>query len=94
MFQHVGLLWIIKNNIQLKFEIDVQVNQCLDKGPWYNTTICTTLNGQIFECYLKTVSRDRYYFMCGVDKYDKERVPITYDASSDSIIPMTSKSIK
>ena len=32
--------------------------------------------------------------MCGVDKYDKERVPITDDASSDSIIPMTSKSFK
>ena len=53
VFQHVGLFWIIDNNKHLKFEMDAQDSQCMDKGPWYNTTICTKLNDQSFEYYFK-----------------------------------------
>ena len=33
--------------------MSVKGNQFMDKVPWYNKTICTKLNAQIFEEYLK-----------------------------------------
>ena len=58
--QHIGILWILEDNKHLKFEMDVQVSQWMEKGPWYNTTIFTRLNGQSLEEELKTGRRDRY----------------------------------
>ena len=49
VFQNIGLLWIIENNKHYKFEMDLEDTRWTDKGPWYNTTICTKLNGLIFE---------------------------------------------
>ena len=49
-------------------------NKCTDKGPWYNTTICTKLKGQIFEDNFKTGQKDRYHFMSFVGVYNKEHV--------------------
>ena len=51
--------------------MDLEENEFTDKGPWYNTTICTKLNAQSFEYYLKTGQKDMYYLMCYVDAYDK-----------------------
>ena len=82
VFQHVMLSWIIYNNEHNKFEMDVEDTQCMDKGLWYNTTICTKLNGQIFEDYFKTGHRDRYVLMCSIDENGKEHVSMTYGASS------------
>ena len=67
MFKNVGLLWIIKNNNNYKFEIVLEDTQCTDKVPWYNATICTKLNGQISKDYLKTGQKGRYDLMCSVD---------------------------
>ena len=53
MFQHIYLLCIIKNNNNLKFEMMIQGNQWMDKGPWYNATILSKLNGNIFEYFYK-----------------------------------------
>ena len=57
VFQHVELSFIIKNNKHLKVEMYAQVSQWMEKGPWYNTTICTKQNGQIFGDYLKQDTR-------------------------------------
>ena len=51
----------------------------MNKVPCYNTTICTKLDGQSFEDYLKTERNDRYELMCSVDAFDKQYVSITYD---------------
>ena len=71
VFQHVGLLLIINNNKYLKFEMNVQVSQWMDKSPWYNITILTKLNGQIFKDYFRTVCKDMYELMCAVYVYAK-----------------------
>ena len=60
----------------------------MDKCPWYNTTIFTKLNGQIFEDYLKMVLKDRYELMCTVDAYDKDHVSTPVGAISGGGIPM------
>ena len=40
----------------------------MDKGMWYNTTMCIKLNGQILE-YLKTGRKYRYELLCAVGAY-------------------------
>ena len=94
LFQHVGLSWIIEKNKHLKFEMGVQDSQCMDKGTWYNTIICTKLHGKIFENYFKIGRKYRYELMCSVDAYDKEHISIPDDVSSDGGRPMPSKSSK
>ena len=76
VFHPVVLFWIINNNNNIKFDINVKVGQWMCKGPWYNTTICTELDDQIFKYYLKTGRKEMYELMCAVDAYDKERVPM------------------
>ena len=43
VFQHVGLSWIIENNMQLKFDMEVKRRQYMEKVPWYNTKIVSQL---------------------------------------------------
>ena len=54
----------------------------MDKGPQYNITIFTELNGQSFKDDLKTGRKDSYDLICSVDAYEKEHVIIPDDASS------------
>ena len=77
VFQNVGLLWIIDKNKHYSLEIDLEDTKCTDRSHWYNTTICTKLNGQTFGYYLKTVQKDRYDLMCSVDAHYKEHVTMT-----------------
>ena len=51
--------------------MDIEDTQWTDKDPRYNTTICTKINGQSFEDYLKTGHKDRYDLICYVDAYNK-----------------------
>ena len=69
--------------------MNAQYSQCMHKGQCYNTTICTKLNGQIFEDYLKTRRKDRYEFIFSVDAYGKYHVSIPSDASSGGGRPMS-----
>ena len=66
----------------------------MDKGPWYNTDICTKLNDQISEEYFKTGHKDRHNLMCFIDANDKEQVPMPDYASSGGGRPMPSTSSK
>ena len=66
----------------------------MGKNPWYNTTICTKLNGQIFEDYFKTGRKDRYYLMFSVDTYGKQHVPMANHESNGGGIPMPITSYK
>ena len=88
VFKHVVFLWIIESNKHLKFDMEVQGSQWIDKGPWYNTKICTKLNVQSFKNDFKTGHKDRYELMCAVDVYDKEHVPMPDDVSSGVGRPM------
>ena len=68
VFHNVVLLRIIEKSDNLKFEMEVQSRQWMEKVPWYYTTICSQLNGHIFEAF-STGRKDRYEFMCDVDAY-------------------------
>ena len=56
--------------------MSAQVVQWMDKVPWYNTTIFTKLNGQIFKDYFITGRKYRYELMCAFDAYEKLHLSI------------------
>ena len=66
----------------------------MDKIPWYNKTICTKLNGRIFEDYDKSERKDRYDFMFAVNAYANDHVSMPDDTSSGGGRPMPSTSPK
>ena len=74
----------------MKYEIDENNHQdLLNKGPWYNTSICLKLHGSMFE-YFKTRSRiDKYDIMCYLVAHDKIQPAHEDDESSivDRSIP-------
>ena len=50
ILHHVGMSWIIISNKEIKYDMDVNNHQdWLNKGPWYNTSICLKLHGSRFE---------------------------------------------
>ena len=45
----------------------------LNKGPWYNTAICSRLNGSLFEDFITHARTDRYDIMCSIFEHDKKQ---------------------
>ena len=43
----------------------------LNKGPWYNTDICSRLHGSLFEYFITHAGTDRYNLMCYLFAHDK-----------------------
>ena len=53
VLHHVGMLWIISSNEEMKYEMDENNHQdWLNKVPWYNTDICLRLHGSLFEDFI------------------------------------------
>ena len=46
ILQYVGMIWIIENNENLKYDMDIQNSDCMTGGPWYDTPICKKLHGK------------------------------------------------
>ena len=60
ILHHVGMSWIIISNKEIKYEIDESNNQdWLNKGPWYNTGICSRLHGIPFDDFITHAITDR-----------------------------------
>ena len=67
ILNHVGMSWIISSNKEMKYEIDENNHQdWLNKGPWYNTSICLKFHGSMFEGFITHARTDRYNFMCSL----------------------------
>ena len=60
MLHHVGMIWIIGNNEDLKYDMDVLNSDWLTGVPWYNTFICKKLHGKLFEGFIISAITDRY----------------------------------
>ena len=43
----------------------------LNKGPWYNISICLKLHRSRFEDFITQAITDRYNLMCSLVAYDK-----------------------
>ena len=72
ILHHLGMSWIISSNKEMKYEMDDNNHQYwLNKGPWYNTSICLNLHGSMFEDFITHARSDRYNLMCSLVAYDK-----------------------
>ena len=40
-------------------------------GPWYNTSICKKLHGNVFYGFIKNARTDIFNIMCSIDEYEK-----------------------
>ena len=39
-------------------------------GPWYNTSICEKLHGNVFEGFIRNARTYRYNIMCSIDAHE------------------------
>ena len=70
MLQHVGMLWIVETHEQ--FQYDMKKNsEWMTGGPWYNTSICKTFHGKLFEGFIRNARTDKYNVMCYIDAHEK-----------------------
>ena len=72
ILHHVGMSWIISYNKEMKYEIEENNHQdWLNKGPWYNPSICLKLHGSMFEYFITHARTYRYNIMCSFVANDK-----------------------
>ena len=69
MLHHVGILWVIENYEQLKYDMDIQNIDWMTGGPWYNTSIFNKFRGKLFEGFIINAGTDRYNRMCSIGEY-------------------------
>ena len=72
MLHHFGMLWIIENHEQLKYDMDIQNSDPLTGDQWYNISICKKLHGNVFEGFIINARTEIYHIMCSIDAYEKE----------------------
>ena len=64
--------WIISSSKEINYEMDENNHQdCLNKDPWYNTSICLKLHGSMFEYFITQAGTDIYNIMCSLVAHDK-----------------------
>ena len=69
MLHCFGLIQIIENHEELKYDMDIQNSDWLTCGPWYNTSIFNKLHGKLFEGFIINTRTDRYHIMCSIDAF-------------------------
>ena len=72
------------------YEIDESYHtDWLNKGPWYNTAICSRLHVSLFEDFITHARTNRYNIMCSLVAHDKKLTAYEDDESSivERLIP-------
>ena len=90
ILHHVGMSWIISSNKEMKYEMDENIHQdWLNKGPWYNTSICLKFHGSRFEDFITQARTYIYSLMCSLVAHDKLQPDYKNDENSigDMSIP-------
>ena len=71
MLHHFGMIQIIENHEDLNYEMELQNSDWMTGGPWYNTSICNKLHGNVFEGFNINARTDTYNIMCCIDAYER-----------------------
>ena len=93
ILHHVGISWIIRSNEEIKYDMDENNHQnWLNKGPWYNTDICSRLHVSLFEYFITHARTYRYNLMCYLVAHDELHPYYEDDESSigDRLLPKNS----
>ena len=65
--------WIKSSKESIKYEIDkINHQDWLNKGPWYNTAICSSSYRSMFENFITHAITNRYNLMCYLVAHDKK----------------------
>ena len=94
VFRNVGLFCIIQPNQKLNFYSRTHFPSWVINGQWYNTMICSLLNGSSFEDYVTSARQDKYNLMCSIEAHEVYHPTINYDSSSGGGRPLTFNSKK
>ena len=71
MLHNIGMSWIICSTKEMFHEIDkTNHSSLLNKGPWYNTSICSKLYRKLFEIFIRYTITDRYHIMYYIFAHD------------------------
>ena len=74
VLHRVGLSRIISSNKQMKYYIKENNHpDWLNKGPEYNTAICSKLHGTVFDDLIRNYRSDRCNIMCFITANDKSQ---------------------
>ena len=74
IFYHVGMSWIMCSNKEMLYEVgDSNHPDWFNKSPWYNTNICSKMNGKVFEDFITHTRTERYHIMCSIVLHDKKQ---------------------
>ena len=74
---------IISSNNQMKYDIKENNRpDWLNKGPWYNTSICSKLHGTVFDDFIINDGKDRCNIMWYITAHDKLQPKYFDDARS------------
>ena len=83
ILHHVGISWIMISNREMEYEMNKTHHQdLLNKGPWYNTSICLKLHESRFENFITQERTYRYNLMCSLVAHDRLQLDYTVDESS------------
>ena len=83
MLHHVGISWIISSNQKIEYEMNKTNHQYwLNKGPCYNTYLCSKLYGSMFEDFITQARTERYNLVCYLVAHDKMQPDYEDDLSS------------
>ena len=66
MLHHAGMIWIIENHEDLKYDMEIKNSDWMTGGPWYNTSICNKLHKKLFEGFIINARTDSYNIRCSI----------------------------
>ena len=64
MTHHVGMIWMIENNEDLKYDMELQNSDFMKGGRLYNTFICKKLHRKLFDQFIIYARTDTFNIMC------------------------------
>ena len=83
VLHNMGLSWIISSNKQTKYDIKENNHHgWFNKGPQYNTAICSKLHGTVFVDCIRNDKTDICKIMCSITAHDKLQPTYVDDAIS------------
>ena len=83
ILHHVGMSQIISSNLEMEYEMNETNHQYwLNKGSWYNTSICSKLHGSKCEDFITQSRTDKQNLMRSLVDHDK----LQPDYKDDEII--------
>ena len=85
VLQHVGLSWIIQQNQKLNSGFQDYCSSWIISGQWYNTAICSQLNGLLYKDNVTTFICDKYNLMCSTEAHEREYKSVNDEASTGGV---------